>query len=259
MTIMAISNHDFDPSEVCITWKILKTNNINVKFASIDGKRGYADETILTGKGLGIFKNILMAGNDAKEAYNELIKDPDFTKPIRYSDIDVNDYNALILPGGHAKGVKPYLESEILQKKVIEFDQKNKIIAAICHGVIVAARSINTETNKSFLYGKKTTSLLQIQELLAYFMTFIWLGDYYRTYTMPVEKEVKKCLKSKDDFIKGPFSIKHDSLKNMNAGFAVVDSNYISARWPGDVYNFGHAIVDKYKSIYKGEHYDNKF
>jgi putative intracellular protease/amidase len=44
-----------------------------------------------------------------------------FTQPISYADASACDYDALMLPGGHDKGVREYLESTILQKLVVDF------------------------------------------------------------------------------------------------------------------------------------------
>src|SRR5438045_8840077 len=53
-------------------------------------------------------------------------------------------FDALLLPGGHrARGMREYLESEILQRHVASFFDKEKPVAAICHGVLLAARSIS--------------------------------------------------------------------------------------------------------------------
>ena len=48
----------------------------------------------------------------------------------------------MILPGGHAKSVKQYLEDKALQRFVADFfdhvdnSGKHKPVAAICHGVV---------------------------------------------------------------------------------------------------------------------------
>jgi putative intracellular protease/amidase len=36
---------------------------------------------------------------------------------------------------------------------------QHKPVAAVCHGVVLAARAISKRTDKSALYGKKTTVL----------------------------------------------------------------------------------------------------
>lgn len=139
--------------------------------------------------------------------------------------------------------MKEYLESTILQKLVVDFFDKKKPVAAICHGVVLAARSKRPD-GKSVLYGHKTTALLKSQELTAWGMTAMWLGSYYRTYPETVEDEVKSTLASPDDFLPGPPPLFRDSLDNLSRGFAVTSGNYISARWPGDTHTFARTFME---------------
>jgi protease I len=243
MILMPLPDYDFDPTESSIPWKILGENNIELRFATPSGKAGKADDRMLTGKGLGIWARTLMARRDAVRAYEAMQKDSNFAHPLKYSKLDPSDYEGIILPGGHAPGMKSYLESNILKEVIADFFKKDKPAGAICHGVLLAARSINPNTRKSVLYEKKTTALLKSQELTAFYMTFLWLGRYYRTYHMSVEDEVTSFLQSKDNFIKGPAPLARDSKRNLEAGFSVRDGNYLSARWPGDAYSFSIQFV----------------
>jgi hypothetical protein len=154
------------------------------------------------------------------------------------------DCEGLLLPGGHDKGVKEYLESATLQQCVVEFFTAAKPVAAICHGVIVAARSINPLTNKSVIHSYQTTALLRTQELTAYNLTRLWLGDYYLTYPgLTVEDEVRACLSDPNHFHVGSQPLFRDDMEHLHRGFTVRDRNYLSARWPGDAYSFSLAFV----------------
>ena len=234
--LMPVSSEDFDPSEASIAWKILKQNGINVRFSSEDGKPGNPDHRMMTGEGLGIWKKILMARKDAVDACREMMESQGFQKPILHSEINVNDFHGIMLHGGHAPGIKKCLESETLHRKIADFMEADKPIGAICHGVLLAARSLNKE-GKSILFGKKCTCLLKSQETAAHNLTRLWLGSYYRTYPgTTTQEEVISFLKSKDDFEEGPMPIFRDSMKKLEYGFTVQDGNLLTARWPGDAY-----------------------
>jgi len=250
MTILiATSTHDFDPSEVAIPWKIFTEGGQAITFATDTGQQGAADPIMLDGKGLGPFKPLLIAQKSARDAYGKMLSDPAFQNPISYEQIDVTKYDALMLPGGHAKGIKPYLESKILQEKISQFFAADKPVGAICHGVIPVARARDPETSKSPLYGRKTTALLKSQERTGYNLTKFNMGDYYLTYPITVEDEVTAALASPDDFIKGPTPIFRDSAKNLKPGFTVRDKNYLSARWPGDAHKFATEFLTMVKSV----------
>ncbi|MBM9499548.1 DJ-1/PfpI family protein [Leptospira sp. 201903071] len=241
--LIPLPSEDFDPSEAAIPWKMLKENHFEVVFATPDGKPAQADFRMLTGKGLGIWKPILIAHKNARAAYQEMSEDSNFLHPLSYKDLKPEDFSGVILPGGHAPGMKEYLESKTLQDFVGAFFATGKPLGAICHGVVLAARSKLPGTDRSILFGKKTTALLKSQEMAAWNLTKFWLGDYYRTYSQSVEDEVKENLKDPKDFQFGPKPIFRDSLKKIKRGHSITDGNYVSSRWPGDAYSFVNSFM----------------
>jgi protease I len=242
--VIPLPNYGFDPTETAIPWKILSDKNYEVLFATPQGELAKADKRMVTGKGLGIWKSLLKARKDAVEAYQLMVQSNAFQSPLKYAGLKEKDFDAILLPGGHDKGVKEYLESKILQQLVVDFFNAQKPVAAICHGVVLAARSVNPATKKSVLYNYKTTCLLKSQELAAYNLTRLWLKDYYLTYPeITVEDEVKSALANANNFQAGPTPMLRDGMEHLNRGFALTDRNYISARWPGDAYGFALEVV----------------
>ena len=109
--------------------------------------------------------------------------------------------------------------------------------------MLLLARSIDSDTGKSVLYGRKTTGLIKPMELFAWAITWLWLRNYYRTYAISVATEVKRVLKSPEDFKQGSIFPIKDSAEKQN-GFVVQDGNYLSGRWPGDCYTLAQRFVD---------------
>jgi protease I len=242
--LMPIPSTDFDPTETAVPWKILRDRGHEVVFATPDGHPGAADERMLTGKGLFIFAPILQANRDALRAYGGMERSPEFKNPISYEAMRSRSFDALLLAGGHAPGMKEYLESTLVQVKVVEMAQANKPIGAICHGVLVVARSRMAE-GKSVLFGKKTTALTKPLELTPWWLTRDWLRNYYRTYpATTVEAEVKQNLAKPQDFDRGPLSILRDSPRKLRRGFTVRDGCFLFARWPGDAHRFGNEFAE---------------
>jgi protease I len=143
----------------------------------------------------------------------------------------------MILPGGHAIGMRPYLESPRLQAAVADLFALDRPVGAICHGVLIVARARRAD-GKSILHGRKTTALPRFMELSGWLLTCLYLGNYFRTYPTPVEDEVRASLASGEDFVRGPFSVRRDAPHHLDRGFTVRDGNYLSARWPGDAHRF---------------------
>ena len=243
--LIPLPDHGFDPTEVAIPWKLLSERKIEVIFATPRGSKGAADRRMLTGEDLGIWTPVLRARSDAVAAYYALENSESFRFPLTYAELEEKNFDAILLPGGHDKGVREYLESEVLQRLVAQFFSKKKPVGAICHGVVLAARSRDAATGASVIHQYKTTALLKSQELLAFNLTRLWLGDYYRTYpNRSVEDEVRSALVGENNFIKGPSPLLRDSLDHPDRGFIVRDKNYLSARWPGDVYRFSLELIE---------------
>lgn len=243
--LVPLPSQGSDPSEVAIPCLDLLEQGFDVVFATPDGRMAVVDQCMLTGKRLGLLKSSLAARIDAVDACLTLQEHSAFINPINYQNINSEDFDGIYLPGGHDKSVKPYLESELLQQTIVEFFKAKKMVAAVCHGVVLVARSINPETQRSVIYDFKTTALLNRQEKLAYQLTRWWLGDYYLTYPeITVEDEVTNALAVPTNFIKGSMPIFRDSKSNLSAGLVVQDRNYLSARWPGDIYNLSLAMVN---------------
>jgi len=234
--LIPLPRHGFDPTEASIPWMVLGRQGHTFVFCTPEGTPATADERMVTGKGLGLWTPLLKARADAVDAYLQMSQSNEFQHPIAYQQIAPDYADALLLPGGHDKGMREYLDSSQLQSISSHFLMSNKPVAAICHGVVLLARSEN-QTGQSVLLDYKTTALLRTQELAAFHMTQLWLGDYYRTYGTTVEDEVKSRLRNSAQFLTGPFPLRRDTLQKPS-GFTVRDRNYLSARWPGDVYAF---------------------
>jgi putative intracellular protease/amidase len=236
--------YGFDPTEAAIPWKLLCEAGHQLFFCTPEGKPATADSLMLKGERLGIWKSVLRARKDAVAACHEMAACEAFINPCAYADAQAPNFDALLLPGGHDKGMKEYLESSLLQQLVADFFVARKPVGAICHGVVLAARSIDPATGKSVLYDYRTTALLKTQEMTAYRLTRLWLKDYYLTYPgLTVEDEVTGVLSGDDNFLRGPNPLLRDDDDHLDRGFTVRDRNYLSARWPGDAYAFSRGFA----------------
>jgi len=235
--LVPLPAQDFDPTEVSVPWRMLE-GQVEVVFATPAGAPAQCDRRMIEGEGLGLFRPLLIADARGRQAMAALAQAPAFTRPLPYDGLRASDFDALLLPGGHAPGMRPYLESELLQALVADFFLADKVVGAICHGVVLAARSLDPRTGHSVLHGRKTTALLRQGELLAWRLTRRRLGDYYRTYPQTVEDEVRAALASPGDFRAGPPLLLRDRPGLPWLGFTVRDGRYLSARWPGDAHRF---------------------
>lgn len=282
--LVPLPRRDSDPTEVAVSWKILRDAGHQLVFATPDGSVAVCDPIMISGEGLDVWGFIpglnklpliglaLRAHKPAREAYRLLQDDANFKQPLTYADLRMTDFDALLLPGGHAKGMKEYLESAVLQSVVADFFDAKKPVAAVCHGVVLAARSHSKQHrhHRSVLRGYKTTALTWKLEksgwnLTRYFARF-WDPNYYRTYMevkgeavghRSVQQEVTRVLERPEDFLDVPADapdyfaktsgMKRDTLTDPAPAWVVRDRNYVSARWPGDVHTFARTFADVLK------------
>jgi putative intracellular protease/amidase len=239
--LVPLPDRDFDVTEVSVPWKLLRRSGHGVTFATERGARPAADPRLLSGVVFGK----LGAEPEPKAFYAELTTDAAFTSPTRWSELDVGRFDALVLPGGHAPGMRQYLGSEELQRVVQAFWALNRPVGAICHGVLVLARCRDGD-GRSPLHGMQTTCLPKYMERAAYFSTFWKLGRYYRTYPAYVEDEVRGALASPEQFVRGPFELSRRGTDTDDSpAFVVEDGRYVSARWPGDAYLFAKKLIER--------------
>jgi putative intracellular protease/amidase len=240
--LIPLPDHDFDPTEAAVPWRMLTRAGHEVTFATEAGAVPACDPLLITG----VMFGELGAKSEPKSFYAEMAASKEMNAPIAWSSVDASAYDALVLPGGHAQGMKQYLASDVLQQKVAAFAATGKPLAAICHGVLVLARAKDPKTGKSVLHGRRTTCLPKYMERVAYYLTAWKLGRYYRTYDAYVEDEVTAALSDPSHFERGPFTLTKHGVETSDAGaFVVEDGSYVSARWPGDAYLFAKKLIER--------------
>ena len=212
--LVPLPDTDFDPTETAVPWKVLSEKGHDVVFATEEGAKPSCDPLLVRKEG------VVVGQLGAKPA----------SKAV---------YAEIVLPGGHAPGMKQYLASDVLKAKVAAFAKTKKPLAAICHGVVLLARA-------NGLRGRKTTCLPKYMERIAYWSTAWKVGRYYRTYDAYVEDEVKEALADPSDFVRGPISLfSHGTESDDAPAFVVENDEYVSARWPGDAWLFAKKIAER--------------
>ncbi|MDT5090365.1 MAG: hypothetical protein QOG47_3072 [Mycobacterium sp.] len=278
--LIPIPDRDFDPTEVAVSWQVLRDNGHRVVFATESGAPGIADDIMVTGRGLDLWSALpglgaitvvgraLRANKDARNAYRDMLCSPEFQNPSNWAEATLDGIDALLLPGGHrARGMRSYIDSETLHRIVVDAFARDLKVAAICHGVLLAARSVDPATGHSVLYGRRTTALTWALERTAWRLgriTRFWDRDYYRTYReeagqpsgyMSVQSEVTRALQNSTDFCDVERGSPHwrtktsgmarDSVTDSRPAFVVDDGSYVSARWPGDTHTFADVLSRK--------------
>jgi putative intracellular protease/amidase len=116
--LLPLPDRDFDVTEVAVPWAILREAGHQVALATEKaGTVPAADPRLLTG----VIFGRLGAAPEAVKRYEELVRAPEFGATAGWADLDPAGFDGLILPGGHAPGMRQYLGSSVLSEQVGRF------------------------------------------------------------------------------------------------------------------------------------------
>lgn len=235
---------DFDPTEVAVPWAALSEAGHSVIFATESGATAAADAKTL-GRGDGPLPPAsLWAHADNRTLYDRLVASETFGAPLRWADAATADFDAVLFPGGHGPGMRTYCDSPDVHRLAREAFASDRLVAAICHGVLPLART-RRDDGGPLLEGRRTTSLTAFMERLSIWMTRRRLGDHYRTYPDTVETETRRAVGSRGAYLRGPVLPHYATRERPDLGFVVEDGRYLSARWPGDAWTLAQRMTER--------------
>lgn len=238
--LMPLPQTGFDPSESAIPWKLLTEAGHQIVFATPTGQVAACDPIPLAGS---LFLRPISADGYVRSAYQELSAAPGFRTPLSWADVDPAAYDGAILVGGEGPGMVEFCLSDLLAQKVAPFFLDGRPVAALCHGVILAARAKDPSTSRSVLASRRTTTLPRFMERAG--RVGFALAGRPVIYDFYAEDMVRAALDRPEQFVRGPLSLARGTLEDDRHAHVVEDGNYVSARWPGDAYGMARALLRK--------------
>jgi putative intracellular protease/amidase len=224
--LVFLPDRNFDVTEVAMPWRTLREAGHEVMFATEHGASPAADPLLLTG----VLFEQLGAEPEPRRFYQDLLADEAYQNPVPWADLDPEAYDGLLLPGDHAPGMRQYLGSEVLRAHVLAFWRLDRPVAALCHGVLVLARTVDPTSGRSVLADRRTTCRPKYLERTAYYLTAWRRGRYYRTYPAYMQDEVTAALDSPAQFERGPLELsRRDTATDDGPAFVMRDRNYCPA------------------------------
>ena len=137
----------------------------------------------------------------------------------KLSDAVKDEYQALVIPGGHGP-MFDLATDELLASTLKDFMEKNKLIAAVCHGPAALVRAVLAD-GTSILAGKKVTGFSNEEEV-----------------TVQLDKLVPFLLEDQLKKLGASYS-----RKDMWQEYVVVDGNLITGQNPQSSTLFAKTIV----------------
>ncbi|KAI2602864.1 class I glutamine amidotransferase-like protein [Hypoxylon fragiforme] len=246
--LIMMADYGHDPTETAVPYTTFKNANYAISFATETGRPPRCDKKLLEG----FTQKLFGASKEVISMYRKMALSEEMRHPLSWSapDFTLDSFDLVLFPGGHDKGVRQIIDSPIVHRLVADYFPQTrrpskKVIAAVCHGVMVLSESKDAE-GKSVIRDCNTTALPAKFEQAAYWSTRAVLGDYYKTYghgSANVEESVKKVLADPSQF-----------KASLNPGaFTVEDEqyNYISAWYPGDAEMFADEIIKLFESFHR--------
>jgi putative intracellular protease/amidase len=238
--LMLLPENGSDPSETAIPYAMLKAAGYDVVFATASGKASKVDTLSFRSP----FLRTVRPDAEGKADYRELVNSKEFKQPITFdAALKRDDFAALYVPGGEGKGMPKFLSNARAHDLVRKFYEQKLPAAFLCHGALMAARTIDAKTGKSVLRGEKATTIPKAAEMLAV-PAFIASGRprvYGALGGNWAAEEVRKAV-GNGNFVEPDFSI---SFRNENdATNVVATGNHLFGSSPWDSKPFAHAFVE---------------
>src|SRR5260370_1646737 len=153
---MPLPARDVDVTEASVACRILTAAGHEVTFATErSGTVPAADPRLLTG----VLFGQLGAAQEPKLFYRQLAGSKEFRSTIGWGDMDPAAFDGLILPLGHAPGMRQYLSARVLQDKVAQFWDLGRPVGAICHGRLGLAPPPDPVTGRNIPAARHTPRL----------------------------------------------------------------------------------------------------
>jgi len=133
-------------SEFAEPYEIFRENGVQVVVASIKGGKAPIDPRSLD------------ENNRAK--WQDAIRELEQTLPL--SDVSAEGFDALFLPGGHGT-MFDFPDNEVLQTRVREFFESDRVVAAVCHGPSGLV-NVKLSSGEYLVKGKRVTSFTNEEE-----------------------------------------------------------------------------------------------
>lgn len=143
--------------ELVVAHRVLRDAGHTLEFASPGGARPTFDEASLTAE--------MAGGQEKADEFRHYIAsiDDELAAPLVLADVDVSNYDAVVLPGGHGPMADLYRDAD-LGRLLAESDRAGRVIAPFCHGP-AALLSASADDGSFAFAGRRMTVFTNGEEL----------------------------------------------------------------------------------------------
>ncbi|MGO4189076.1 type 1 glutamine amidotransferase domain-containing protein [Pseudarthrobacter sp. TAF60_1] len=143
--------------ELVVSHRVLRDAGHTVHIATPGGVKPTVDQVSLAPESAG--------GKDRADGFREYLAniDAELSAPLVLADVDISNYDAVVMPGGHGPMTDLYKDAD-LGRLLVAADSAGKVIAPFCHGP--AGLLSATLDDGSFAFaGRRLTVFTNEEEL----------------------------------------------------------------------------------------------
>ena len=237
--LMLLPENGSDPSETAVPYAMLKAAGYQVVFATASGKASKLD--MLAYKSPFLLPDRPNA--EGRAAVTAMLASNEYKTPLSFDQaLKKDDFAGLVVPGGEGKGMPAFLSNGRAHDIVRKFHGKKLPAAFLCHGALMAARTVDPRTGKSIVHGQRVTTIPKAAEALAV-PAFIAAGRprvYGALGGNWAVDEMRRAV-GKGKFVEPDFKMKFRDEED--ATNIVRNENTLFSSSPWDSAPFGQALV----------------
>ena len=156
--LVIASNYGVWAEELQAPWDILKKAGHDLTLATYKGMTPLPATLSMDPDWIDPMQDVAMNPHEIVDRVNELLDNGEWDNPIRISDANMDDYDALVIVGGAGSAVDIAGNMEV-HDLIYEAYKSDKIVGALCYavGALAFARDPKND-NKSVIYGKNVVA-----------------------------------------------------------------------------------------------------
>lgn len=156
--LVIASNYGLWAEELQAPWDALKKAGHDLTLATFKGITPLPGKMSMNPDFIDPMQNVAVNPREVVDRVNEILDTGEWDHPIKISDANMNDYDALVIVGGAGSALDIAGNMEV-HDLVYQAYKANKVVGALCYAVAALAFTRDPENNyKSVIYGKHVTA-----------------------------------------------------------------------------------------------------
>ncbi len=156
--LVIASNYGLWAEELQAPWDALKQAGHELTLATYKGMTPLPSKMSMDPNFVDPMQGVAINPQEVVDRVNEILDTGEWDNPIKISDANMDDYDALVMVGGAGSALDIAGNMEV-HNLIYQAYKSNKVIGALCYTVAALAFTRDPDNgNKSVIYGKHVTA-----------------------------------------------------------------------------------------------------